>query len=300
VRALLLVVLLLPARLARAEAAPDRWLEGLYDRVADDVRRGRPLVVQVHVALCDNSIIRCGGRGLGDGDRLATNLYWATRGGLRGWFGRPGSGWRLASVARDPAPEVLERVVYHRRQTPTVTWQRRGVRAPFDVLLVAQAWRGSAIDRAVEAYAADLATPSARPTTLPDGTVVDAGGAAHVVAYVGHNRWMDRPDFRWDALAHAPPGPPKGTVAIACHTLAYLGRTVPAPGRVPLVLTADFLFAGSHALEGAVNAVAAGGGYPEIRAGVTRGYAAGQGQPLGRARGLFTNPADPRYARAVR
>ena len=43
----------------------DAWLDGLRERVAADLRAGRPLVVEAHVALCDNSVIRCGGHGLG-------------------------------------------------------------------------------------------------------------------------------------------------------------------------------------------------------------------------------------------
>jgi len=35
-------------------------LDSLYQRVAADLKQGRPLVVTVHVALCDNSIIWCG------------------------------------------------------------------------------------------------------------------------------------------------------------------------------------------------------------------------------------------------
>jgi hypothetical protein len=29
---------------------------------------GRPIVAEVHVGLCDNRILRCGGHGLGDED----------------------------------------------------------------------------------------------------------------------------------------------------------------------------------------------------------------------------------------
>src|SRR5262245_18093707 len=76
-----------------ARAAGVDSLSALYADVARDLASGRPLVAEVHVALCDNAIIRCGGRGLGDGDDLGRNLYWATSGGLRGWFERRGSGW---------------------------------------------------------------------------------------------------------------------------------------------------------------------------------------------------------------
>jgi hypothetical protein len=62
--------------------ADEPALDALYDDVARDLAAGKPLVVEVEVALCDNTIITCGGRGLGDGDDLERNLYWATDGGL--------------------------------------------------------------------------------------------------------------------------------------------------------------------------------------------------------------------------
>src|SRR5581483_5447506 len=86
-----LILLCHPASGAQREA--EAWLDGLYDRVAADNKAGRPLVFQVHVALCDSTIIRCGGHGLGDGESLKTNLYWASSGGFVGWFRRRGSPW---------------------------------------------------------------------------------------------------------------------------------------------------------------------------------------------------------------
>src|SRR5437764_13331113 len=98
-------------------------LAGLYDRVAVDLKRGEPLVIEAHVALCDNGIIRCGSKTLGDGDSLATNLYWATDGGLRGWFERRGSGWARVAVLGDGPAGVLETRVYRRRVEPDAEWR---------------------------------------------------------------------------------------------------------------------------------------------------------------------------------
>jgi hypothetical protein len=268
-------------------------LEALDDRVAADLAAERPLVVQVHVALCDNRVITCGGHGLGDGDALGTNLYWATSGGLRGWFGRRGSGW--TEVARAPGDRegVLETVVYRRRFVPEGALAARGVRKPFDVFVVADAWRGRApfIDRAIDAYAADLFGAAPREIALDGGATIRAGGAAHVVAFVGHDRWMDRDDFAWP---EAEAGAVKGTIAIACFSAQYLKR-VPSPARVPLVMTRDFLFAGSHALEGAVRAFAEGRSLAELRVAAARAYADGEGKRFERVQYAFTNPADPRW-----
>jgi hypothetical protein len=279
--------------------AADGWLDALHDRVAADLRAGRPLVVHAHVALCDNSIIRCGSRALGDGDSLRTNLYWASGGGARGFFDRRGSGWTRVFVGRGEHPDVLERVVWHRRLPPAPAWRERGVAGAIPVYVVVDAWRGRAIDAAVATYLGDLYGEAPRTIpAAPGRPALRAGGAAHLVAYLGHNRWMDTPDFDWGAFARRPPArQPKGTFAIACHTRAYLQRHVPAAARVPLLLTADFLFASAPAFEAAATAFAAGGSLRQIRAAATRGYAEGQRRTVTQVSGVFTNPSDRRWER---
>jgi hypothetical protein len=299
VAALSFAAVSLTAGSARAQTSADAgaWLAELQAEVAADLVAGEPLVVQVHVPLCDNDVLRCGGGRLGDGDDPGGNLYWATSGGFRGWFGRRGSGWKQVLVVRDPQPDVLELRVWRRWVTPSRGLQARGVRRRFPVYVVAHAWRGEAIGSAMAAYAADLfAGPGeARRVALPDGTELAAGGGARLVAFVGHNGWMDvAPSrFRWPrSVAGAPR---RGTIAIACITEGYLVPAVPSPERVPLLLTRTLLFAGAHAFEGAVSAFAAGRDLAAIREGAVRAYATGQGKSPARVRTAFTNPADPRW-----
>jgi hypothetical protein len=295
-----LAALLLAPTPARATNGPGRGdLDRLYDRVAADLRGGRPLVVQVHVPLCSNEIIRCGSARLGDGDNPRTNLYWATTGGFKGWFGRKAPGWNLAHVSTHDGQDVLEVRAWHRRFRPGARWRTRGVTRAFDVYVVAHAWRGSAIDAALEAYVDDLYGRAARTVRLSDGTVLDAGGAAHVVAFVGHNRWMDRPPYDWARAARriGSNDTPKGTIAIACKSAEYLARDVPSANRVPLLMTTQFMFAGAHAFEGAATAFAKAGSLRAIRTAAARNHAIGQRKPFARVLGLFTNPSHPRWRR---
>jgi hypothetical protein len=266
-------------------------LAALYDRVAADARAGRPIVAQVHVALCDNTIIRCGGRGLGDGDNLATNLYWATTGGMRGWFERRGSGWKRV-VRKSGAEHLLETVVYTRSVEPAEPLRKRGVMKPVEIFVVADGWRGKDIDRALDAYAADLFGAGHRKIAIGDRTI-DAGAAAHVVAYIGHNGWMDRDELVWPRSDEK--APVKGTMAVACLTRSYLKNRVTSPRRVPLLLTADLLFAGSHSFEHAFVAFAGGADFAAIRAAGIDGYAGGEDKPARRVASLFTNPSDRRW-----
>jgi hypothetical protein len=280
---------------AQAAGAAEAWLSALYDDVAADLAAGRPLVVQVHVPLCDNDVLRCGGSRLGDGDDPDGNLYWATSGGFRGWFGRPGSGWQQVHRVRNPQPGVLELRVWQRWMTPSARFRARGVRRRFPVHVVAFAWRGESIGDAMRAYAVDLfaGADDVRHIELPGGSVLQAGGRARLIGFVGHNGWMDVSTFVWPRADAAPPR--RGTIAIACITEDYLAAPVAAAERVPLLFTRSLLFAGAHAFEGAVTAFAQGLDMANIREGAVRAYAVGQGKPLPRVRAAFTNPADRRW-----
>jgi hypothetical protein len=282
-----------PSARAQTARVAEGWLSSLHDEMAPELAAGRPLVVQVHVPLCDNDVLRCGRGRLGDGEDPDGNLYWATSGGFRGWFGRKGSPWRLVHRLTAPEEDVIEVRVWRRMVSPGATLRARGVKKPVPVYVVAYAWRGESIERAMKAYAADLFGGPARRIALPGGEVLAAGGAARLVAFVGHNGWMDVGDFAWPRAARS--APRKATIAVACITEDYLVPAVPAERRVPLLFTRSLLFAGAHAFEGAVSAFAEGQSLAGIRESAVRAYAAGQKKPLPRVRAAFTNPADRKW-----
>src|SRR5205823_3303681 len=117
----------------------------------------------------------------------------------------------------------------------------------FTMYVVAHAWRGAAIDGALDAFVDDLYGETAATVKLDTGEIILAGGASHLVAFVGHDRFMDRPPYDFDAVArrHTSTRLPKGFMAIACATVDYLAGDVPSALRVPLILTTDLMFASS-------------------------------------------------------
>jgi hypothetical protein len=302
----IVVMLLVGAGSAQAGATAEEgetWLGGLYDQVADSVKAGEPVVIQTHVPLCSNNIIRCGKGKLGDGESIEGNLYWATSGGFRGWFNRKSSGWKQVAVVENPdasLPEVLEMRVWKKTVKPAAAWKTRGVTVAFDVYVVAFAWSGDAIDATLATYLEDTYGNTARTIELDDGTKLSAGGAAAIVAWVGHNRLMDIDPVDWTALAdaHATNATKKGVVAIACHTAAYMADDVPAATRVPLLMTRDYLFAGAHAFEGTITAFAEGGTLASLRKGAIRNYAKGQDKTEQHVGGAFTNPSHAKWGQA--
>lgn len=313
------------ARRARADSAdaaasedPEAWLAALTDRVVQDVAAGRPLVVQVHAPLCDASIIPCGNARLGDGDKPEGNLYWATTPGFGRWFSRRGGGWKkvleqragAAGAAGAAGPigasgaigatgddDLLSLLVYQRTMAAPAAWRKRGAPKRFDVYVVICGWRGKAIDRALAAYARELSGQDERALELPGQSpqmTVHAGGAAHLVAYSGHNRLMDLEPYAWPA-----PGKQAiGAIAVACLTASYMETAVPAATRVPLLMTRDFLFANAAPVEAVVLAFARGGGYREMRREAAEAYAGVQKKEARRVLGAFTNPADRRWGKA--
>jgi hypothetical protein len=272
----LLVLLALAAPVSAATT--DDWLAGLTDRVVEDLVDGKSLVVEVHVPLCDNTIIACGNAKLGDGDNPATNLYWSTTPGFGRWFARKGSGWTQVSIERKDTgdKDVLEKLTYRRTITTPAAWRKRGAPKQFKLEVVVRAWRGSAIDRALATYANDVS---------------GAGTTAQIVAFVGHNRLMDVDEFKWPA----PGSEVKGAIAIACDTAPYMKKQVSAATRVPLLMTSDLLFANAAPLEAAVLAFARGGGYAQIRKHAATAYAGVRKRPVEKVIGAFTNPGDRRW-----
>jgi hypothetical protein len=272
---LVLIALALPAH---ASTTTHEWLDGLTARVIDDLRAGKPLVVEVHVPLCDNTIIACGNKKLGDGDNPSTNLYWSTTPGFGQWFKRKGSGWTKVSVETEDTgdKDVLEKHTYRRTMSTPAAWRKRGAPKQLTLEVTIRAWRGSAIDRALAAYANDIS---------------GKGTSAQLVAFVGHNRLMDLDEFTWPA-----PGKDiKGTIAIACDTAPYMKTQVSAATRVPLLMTSDLLFANAAPLEAAVLAFARGEGYAQIRRDAATAYAGVRKRPVEKVIGAFTNPGDRRW-----
>jgi len=196
-RLISLVFLVAFATPARA-GEPDRWLDALTDRVIDDLAAGKPLVIQAHVPLCDRHIIACGNLKLGDGESPGDNLYWATTEGFVGWFGRRASGWQQALHATGAATgdaDILDVRVWTRTVAAPAAWRSRGVPAKVPVFVVAFAWRGQAIDRALATYWSDLYGTDRRDVTLADGTVLPAAAprrSSRTSATTGSTTWPRR------------------------------------------------------------------------------------------------------------
>src|SRR5882757_8911186 len=92
-------------------------------------------VIHVFVALCDNvnqGIVPVSAS-LGNGDNPKTNLYWRAGFGVKTFFLR-NKDWELVNETNNPAPSILERLMFRHKATNT--------------MLVADAYRGREIAQA--------------------------------------------------------------------------------------------------------------------------------------------------------
>jgi hypothetical protein len=242
-------------------------------RIDADVAAGRPVVVHVVVALCDakrQGVVPPANETLCQGDNPRQNLYWGALYGVKTHLSR--KGWEVVSSADPPGDEVVQRVVF-KRQVP------RG-QGRASVYVVADAYHGAHIRKATEVfldYAAGRHTVDVAPSLA-------AGGAAHVITYVGHNGLMD---FELPATKVGKPEPARVAVALACASDPYFGDRLRTAGAGRLLLTSSLMAPEAYTLEAALLAWVAGQKPAEVHEAAARAYHKYQKCGLKAARRLF-------------
>ncbi|HEX8190901.1 MAG TPA: hypothetical protein VF586_21255 [Pyrinomonadaceae bacterium] len=243
-------------------------------RAAVEVRaepyKGR--VAYVIVALCDNvnqGIVPVPAA-LGDGDDPARNLYWGARFGVKTYFNASRE-WRAVRAVENPAPKILERVVYKHRT--------------LDAYLVADAYRGAEIKQATADFFG-VASGNLNPTFEDAGKTygLGRGAAAHLVAYVGHDGLMD---FQLPALAGRRDAVRRDAVILACASRKYFAPGLKEAGARPLLWTTNLMAPEAYVLKAALDGWLAGEGGEQVRLRAARAYDKYQNCGLRAAQGLF-------------
>lgn len=210
-----------------------------------------PLRVHVTVALCDNATqgIVPVPAAIGDGDDPRTNLYWGASYGVKSWLKR--DGWKIEKAASPDPSRVLERLI------------ARKTIAGRDVILTADAWRGSRIREAIASFL--------------ERASMDR---ADVVAYVGHDGLME---FDVSPRIHRAAVKPRAIV-LACASKQYFSRHLERAGSSPLLLTTGLMAPEAYTLTAAIDAHVRGG---DVREAAARAYHKYQKCGVGAARRLF-------------
>lgn len=245
-------------------------------RVAADASRGNPVVAHIIVALCDNlhqGIVPVPAA-IGNGQAPNTNLYWGAGFGVRTFLSRK-AGYSLRQLtAQSP---VLDRAVFHRTLS--------GPHPPVSLVIVAEAWDGSAIAPALTRFLR-LAAGHDPETVTVGGKDIQAGGHAAVVAFVGHNRFMD-----FSAPSAPRPNktaPARSAIVLACQSKPYFSGLLATGGSHPLLLTTGLMAPEAYTLEAALRTFAVGGSPATVRQAAAAAYDHYQHCGASAARRLFS------------
>jgi hypothetical protein len=238
--------------------------------------------VHVFVALADNAnqgIVPVPAK-LGNGQDPERNLYWGAAGGVKTFFARSAD-WQLISEQHRPKPEILERCIFRHRTA--------------NVYLVADAYRGDKIKNSIadflEAAAggnAEQVQPLAVPPSIgvAPSHSVPAGGGANLVAYIGHDGFMD---FQPSALPKQKNLSRREAIILACISKTYFAEPLRATGVHPLLWTTGLMAPEAYTLKDALDGWILHESDEQIRERAARAYDHYQKCGIKGARRLFAS-----------
>jgi hypothetical protein len=174
---------------------------------------------------------------LGNGNDPQRNLYWGAAYGVKIFF-KASEEWQLLSCGRGPKDAILERCLFKNRNA--------------DVYLVADAYQGSEIKSAVTDFLSAAAGKTSQDILAKVNAAdvsIAAGGAADLLAYVGHDAFMD---FQIVPIAGAKGNKPRRTIILACASRAFFSPYVRQTGAEPLLWTTGLMAPEAYTLKAAL------------------------------------------------
>jgi hypothetical protein len=214
-----------------------------------------PRTVHVFVALCDNAsqgIVPVPPK-IGNGDDPASNLYWGAMYGVKTFF-KKSADWKQVSSVSYPTGTILERCVFLHKDA--------------SVYLVADAYRGSEIKKAVEDFFTAAAGRGAKELTV-DGRRIETRGGADLIVYVGHDGLME---FRVKIPSRNKEAAAKGAIVLACMSKPYFQPGLSKLGCKSVLLTTGLMAPEAYTLEAALAGWIAGETGNSIRDRAARAY----------------------------
>lgn len=237
-------------------------------------------LVHVFVALCDNASqgIQPVPAKIGNGNDPANNLYWGCDEGLKRYFARSKE-WKLLDSTRNASTSILERAAFQHTSK--------------DVVLIADAYRGSEIRRCIEDFLSACAG-ELKSSSAIGGKAIPIGGAADLVAFMGHNGLMD---FSLDRIPKRKSSGPRQAIVLCCKSEQYFAEPLARAGVEPLLTTTQLMYPGSFILKNALDGWLEDETNEQIRDRAAEAYAANQKIGLKSARGVFATA--PQRARSL-
>lgn len=237
--------------------------------------QSRAKVVHVLVALCDNEhqgIVPVPAR-LGNGEDLINNLYWGAAYGVKAFFAKSPD-WKLIEQTQNPAPAVLERCIFETKGG--------------GVYLIADAYRGAEIKKTITDFL-DFAAGGRVEVIDTDSSkhpAINAGGAADLIVFVGHNGLMD---FNLESYPTQKNSARRGAIILCCASKNYFSAPLRRAGADPILWTNGLMAPEAYVLKGALDGWIANESGEQIRGRAAKAYNAYQHCGLKAARGLFAS-----------
>lgn len=196
-------------------------------------------LIHIVVALCDNQyqgIVPVPAR-IGNGDDPANNLYWGAAYGVRTFF-QKSKEWKLIKKTANPKAAVLERVVFKHNSK--------------DVYIVADAYRGREIRQTTIDFLQFAAGVQDEPIDVQlnlQPVVLNAGGGADLIAYVGHDGLMD---FTLAEYPRKSDQRQRDVIILACASKPYFREAIHETGANPLLWTTGLMAPEAYVLKSAI------------------------------------------------
>jgi len=263
-------------------------ISALYQRMANDLKKGLPLVMTVHVALCDNKsqgIVPVPAK-LGNGEDSANNLYWGAMYGFQGEF-RRSSDWKKV-YSRKLNTDLLEVTVFSKTVKPELFWKKLGVQKSFSIYLIGKAYRGKKIRTAVVDFIRTTFQDKGDKLKISDAVTLNGGGQSHILGFIGHNYLMDIPakDYPF-AKTKRNQSLHKGIFILACKSHTYFAGPMLNFRTHNLATTKTLMAPECYTLRYLTDALLQGANHNTLQQACAKAYSKYQKISLTRASSVF-------------
>ncbi len=261
----------------------DAFASATQQRIDRDIAQGNPIVIHVSVALADNKHqwIASVPEAIGNGQDPRNNLYWGARYGLKTFFVKD-AGWKIIKKIPVQDKKVLERLVFYK------LIKRHG--RPVKAFLIADAWDGRYISETIQQFLSYSAGADVITIDVQSQLNLQAGGAAHLNVYIGHDALMDYFGLKDKTIQNpekVPDAPQSDSIVLACKSKPYFEPRLKSIGSHPLLLTTGLMAPEAYTLDAAIMQWVMGKDDNQIRKSAAAAYAKYQKINLTAAKRLF-------------
>ncbi len=261
----------------------DAFASATQQRIDRDIAQDKPIVIHVSVALADNKHqwIASVPEAIGNGQDPRNNLYWGARYGLKTFFVKD-AGWKIIKKIPVQDKKVLERLVFYK------LIKRHG--RPVKAFLIADAWDGRYISETIQQFLSYSAGADVITIDVQSQLNLQAGGAAHLNVYIGHDALMDYFGLKDKTIQNpekVPDAPQSDSIVLACKSKPYFEPRLKSIGSHPLLLTTGLMAPEAYTLDAAIMQWVMGKDDNQIRKSAAAAYAKYQKINLTAAKRLF-------------